>query len=110
MKFRANINESKWHVLGGVYLHGHLEDYFGFDVVEVYPDTLKEFEKSEPTCYEGVEVEVEDYGTCLLYAWVASYPYDREKHRFWRGLIVDPKDTESVEYAKEKFEEKSAVL
>lgn len=96
------------------YLHGVLQDKFGYDGAYMFVDY--ETSKSEiiqtfndrlylaPGIYD---VKVEGYDKpCKAYMW--------HKHEgdniLLRGLVVDPDDTEWVEDAERKYKEKPIVM
>lgn len=109
MRFSAvnkdNDDQPGYIMLNGVYLHGTLESFFGFDLVNIREEDLKEFIDGETDGFEGVEVSVDGYpDKVLLYAWE---PRDTVFHR---GLLVDAGDVEAISYAKMRFDERSAGL
>lgn len=84
------------------YLHGNLEEDYGYDIAICLNAEL---------CYNGseiiegiYEVQAIDYpNPCTAYLWKGHF--NRE-----RGLIVDNTDSESVSYAKECYKTKKAYL
>jgi len=95
-------------MLNGVYFHGKLSDALGgFDLVNIFEDDIIEYIHGEQEGIEGAEVTVDGFnGKAILYAWRPNSQYTL----FHRGLIVDADDTESVEYAKEQFSNRSITL
>ena len=93
--------------LGGVYLHGTLETFFDYDLVNIHTLDVLEFLEGEENGFDGVEVVVEGYpDKVLLYAWkpTGNCPLPH------RGVLVDAGDTKSICYAKEKFDKRSGWL
>lgn len=74
-------------VFSNVYLHGEMEDYFGFDLVCI------EGEVPAPGIYEtAVELPGDRLPMlCSLYFW--------ESEAGLKGLIVAPMDMEAIAYA-----------
>ena len=126
--------DQKWHGIGGIYLHGKVEDFFSYDIVAVAKDDLEELkaapakmaevseklrqaaekgpeelEKAKKENPDFIECEVDGYtGKTLLFIWKAEqnmFPAD-----FYRGLIVDADDDESVSHARAKFNEKAFAI
>ena len=99
----------KWHGIGGLYLHGKVEEHFGYDIVAVSVDDYEELRTASEEGRDGVECEVEGYpGKTLLFMWKANQTMF--KYEFYRGFIVDADDKESVDYAREKFNEKAFAI
>lgn len=87
----------------GVYADGKLEDYLGHDVVLIPYDTnTANWDIVTPNGIHNVQIEYNGkYIDAVLYKWYSS-EYNRS-----RGLCVFADDTESVEYAKRMYENKS---
>ena len=119
MRFRTHdIEPSKDYLLvTGVYFHGKLEDAIGYDCVEISKADADPFRLlvNESTGIDGMRVDVDGYGKALLYAWksnmgiplVCNPPFES---LWFHGLIVDPGDTKSIEYAKKCFAQKKELL
>ena len=101
--------DQKWHGIGGLYLHGKVEDFFGYDIVAVAKDDLEELQTASKEGRDGVECQVDGYkGKTLLFVWKAKqgiFPVD-----FYRGLIVDAEDEEAIKHARAKFNEKAFAI
>lgn len=101
--------DQKWHGIGGIYLHGKVEDFFGYDIVAVSKDDLEELQTAAKEGRDGVECQVDGYrGKTLLFVWKAEqgiFPAD-----YYRGFIVDADDEEAVKYARAKFNEKAFAI
>jgi len=101
--------DQKWHGIGGLYLHGKVEDFFGYDIVAVAKDDLEELQTASKEGRDGVECQVDGYqGKTLLFVWKAKqgiFPAE-----FYRGLIVDASDEEAVKHARTKFNEKAFAI
>ena len=120
MKFRSNDNEPNpgFLLVGGVYFHGKISRSFGNDIVEIAKDDSEPFRLlvNESDGIEGMKVEVEGYpGKAVLYAWkctmgVPMVANPSFENLTFRGLIVDPSDTESLDDAKQKFNERRQFL
>jgi hypothetical protein len=124
----------KWHGIGGIYLHGKVEDFFGYDIVAVAKDDLEELknapakmaevsEKLRQAAEKGpeelenakkenpdfIECQVDGYqGKTLFFVWKAEqdiFPAD-----YYRGFIVDADDEEAVKHARAKFNEKAFAI
>jgi hypothetical protein len=126
--------DQKWHGIGGLYLHGKVEDFFGYDIVAVAKDDLEELknapakmaevsEKLRQAAEKGpeelenakkenpdfIECQVDGYhGKTLLFVWKANQDIFPEE--FYRGLIVDAEDEEAVEDARTRFNEKAFTI
>ena len=101
--------DQKWHGIGGIYLHGKVEDFFGYDIVAVAKDDLEELQTAAKEGRDGVECQVDGYqGKTLLFVWKAEQDIFPEE--FYRGLIVDADDEEAVKHARAKFNEKAFVI
>lgn len=119
MKFRSDYSESKdYLVVCGVYFHGKIEDSLGTDVALIAKADAEPFRLlvNESKGIEGMKVEVEGYsGDAVLYAWKSNMGVPlivnpSFEMLMFRGLIVDPSDTEMLADAKEKFNEKRQVF
>lgn len=101
--------DQKWHDIGGIYLHGKVEDFFGYDIVAVAKDDLEELQTASKEGRDGVECQVDGYrGKTLFFAWKAEqniFPAD-----YYRGFIVDADDEEAVKHARAKFNEKAFAI
>ena len=101
--------DQKWHGIGGIYLHGKVEEFFGYDIVAVAKDDLEELQTASKEGRDGVECQVDGYqGKTLLFVWKAKqgiFPVD-----FYRGLIVDAEDEEAIKHARAKFNEKAFAI
>lgn len=120
MRFRASgeSTDDDYELASGIYLHGQLEEKFGYDIAEIRSsdiDTFKLLVERE-SGIDGLKVELDGYdGTALLYAWpsllgkpmIANPPFSA---MMYRGLIVDDKDSESVKYAKQCLAERRGIL
>ena len=121
MKFRMNNGEDDckdYIPVNGVYLNGKVEEELGYDCVAIFHTDADPFELlvNKSNGIDGLKVEVDGYpGETVLFAWksnigvplVANPGFEM---MWFRGLIVDPADTKSLEYAKRCFETKSQVL
>ena len=98
--------DQKWHDIGGIYLHGKVEEFFGYDIVAVAKDDLEELQTASKEGRDGVECQVDGYkGKTLFFVWKAGqdiFPAD-----YYRGFIVDAEDEEAVEHARAKLNEKA---
>lgn len=99
--------DQKWHGIGGIYLHGKVEDFFGYDIVAVAKDDLEELQAASKECRADVECQVDGYqGKTLLFVWKEDiFPED-----YYRGFIVDAEDEEAVKHARAKFNEKAFAI
>lgn len=102
--------------VGGIYLHGDLQDISGWDLVQADAITRDQLDELE----DGI------YDTCVCYPDKTFDPFKndkviRSKLFFWktdsvcnrkqfRGLIVAVDDKESLEDAKKKFDTRSFWL
>jgi len=126
--------DQKWHGIGGLYLHGKVEDFFGYDIVAVAKDDLEELknapakmaevseklrqaaekgpeelEKAKKENPDFIECQVDGYqGKTLLFVWKANQDIFPEE--FYRGLIVDADDEEAVKDARARFNEKAFTI
>ena len=101
--------DQKWHGIGGIYLHGKVEDFFGYDIVVVAKDDLEELRTASKEGRDGVECQVDGYrGKTLLFVWKAER--DLFPAEFYRGFIVDAEDEEAVKHARAKFNEKAFAI
>ena len=93
-------------VADGIYLHGKLEKMNQFDLVYI-PKADMPQKEGEFGC-EVVLYPTKQHIPAIMFYWTADIgggAYRRD-----RGLIVLPDDTESIEYAKKKFKERSNQL
>lgn len=101
--------DKKWNGIGGIYLHGKVEDFFGYDIVAVVKDDLEELQTAAKEGRDGVECQVDGYqGKTLFFVWKAEqdiFPAD-----YYRGFIVDAADEEAVKHARAKFNEKAFAI
>lgn len=101
--------DQKWHGIGGIYLHGKVEDFFGYDIVAVAKDDLEELQTASKEGRDGVECQVDGYrGKTLLFVWKSEQ--DIFPAEFYRGFIVDAEDEEAVKHARAKFNEKEFAI
>ena len=101
--------DNKWAGVSGIYLHGKIEDFFGYDIVDVAKDDLEELQTASKEGRDGVECPVDGYqGKTLFFVWKTEQ--DLFPAEFYRGFIVDADDQESVEYAHKKFNEKAFAI
>ena len=101
--------DKRWHGIGGLYLHGKVEDFFGYDIVAVAKDDLEELQTASKEGRDGVECQVDGYpGKTMLFVWKAEQ--DLFQAEFYRGFIVDAEDEEAVKHAREKFNEKAFAI
>ena len=101
--------DQKWRGIGGIYLHGKVEDFFGYDIVVVAKDDLEELRTASKEGRDGVECQVDGYrGKTLLFVWKAER--DLFPAEFYRGFIVDAEDEEAVKHARAKFNEKAFAI
>ena len=49
--------DQNWHGIGGIYLHGKVEDFFGYDIVAVAKDDLDELRAASNEGRGGVECQ-----------------------------------------------------
>lgn len=99
----------KWHGIGGIYLHGKVEEFFGYDIVAVAKDDLEELQTASKEGRDGVECQVDGYqGKTLLFVWKAEQ--DIFPGEFYRGFIVDAEDEEAVKHGRAKFKEKAFAI
>ena len=102
-------SDPKWHGISGIYFHGKVEDFFGYDIVAVAKDDLEELKTAFKEGRDGVECQVDGYqGKTLLFVWKAEqdiFPAD-----FYRGFIVDAEDEEAVKHVRAKFNEKAFAI
>lgn len=120
MLFKVNLgeNDPNFCLVYGVYLHGKLEEELGFDTVTIEKSFTDPFKLvvNESSGFNGVKVDIVGREKqALLYAWksnmgvqLVANPTFSNYH--FRGLIVDPDDTDAVEYAKKRFDEKEQFL
>lgn len=102
-------SDPKWVGIGGIYLHGKVEEFFGYDIVAVDKDDLEELQTASKEGRDGVECQVDGYqGKTLLFVWKAEQ--DIFPAEFYRGFIVDAEDEEAVKHAREKFNEKAFAI
>lgn len=126
--------DQKWHGIGGIYLHGKVEDFFGYDIVAVAKDDLEELknapkkmaevseklrqaaeqgpeelEKAKKDTPDFIECQVDGYhGKTLLFVWKAEQ--DIFPAEYYRGFIVDAEDEEAVKHARAKFNERAFAI
>ena len=101
--------DPKWHGIGGIYLHGKVEDFFGYDIVAVAKDDLEELQTASKEGRDGVECHVDGYqDKTLLFVWKAEQ--DIFPAEFYRGFIVDAEDEEAVKHARAKFNDKAFAI
>ena len=106
---KTEDGDSKWHGIGGIYLHGKVEDFFGYDIVVVAKDDLEELRTASKEGRDGVECQVDGYrGKTLLFVWKAER--DLFPAEFYRGFIVDAEDEEAVKHARAKFNEQAFAI
>ena len=111
--------------IGGIYLHGKLEDRSGYDLVQADAVTRDELDKLEDGVYDVCVCLLDktfNYITNVVsYNFKSPYQVVKSKLFFWktdsvctrkqfRGLIVSVDDKESLEDAKEKFDARSFWL
>ena len=102
--------DQKWHDIGGIYLHGKVEEFFGYDIVAVAKDDLEELQTASKEGRDGVECRVDGYqGKTLLFVWKAERDLFPGAD-FYRGFIVDAEDEEAVKHARTKFNEKAFAI
>ena len=102
-------NNQLWKVVDGIYLHGKVEDFFGYDIAVVAKDDLEELRTASKEGRDGVECQVDGYrGKTLLFVWKAER--DLFPAEFYRGFIVDAEDEEAVKHARAKFNEKAFAI
>lgn len=102
--------DPKWHGIVGLYLHGKVEDFFGYDIVAVSKDDLEELQTASKEGRDGVECQVDGYqGKTLLFVWKAEQDIFPAAD-FYRGFIVDAADEEAVKHARAKFNEKAFAI
>ena len=102
--------DQKWHGIGGIYLHGKVEDFFGYDIVAVAKDDLEELQTASKEGRDGVECQVDGYqGKTLLFVWKADQDIFPAAD-ISRGFIVDAADVEAVKHARAKFNEKAFAI
>lgn len=102
--------DQKWHSIGGIYLHGKVEDFFGYDIVSVAMNDLDELQTASKEGRDGVECRVDGYqGKTLLFVWKAEQDLFPSAD-FYRGFIVDAADEEAVKHARTKFNEKAFAI
>ena len=103
-------NNQLWKVVGGIYLHGKVEDFFGYDIVAVAKDDLEELQTAAKEGRDGVECQVDGYqGKTLLFVWKADQDIFPAAD-FYRGFIVDAADEEAIKHARAKFNEKAFAI
>lgn len=106
---KTEDGDQKWHGIGGIYLHGKVEEFFGYDIVAVAKDDLEELQTASKEGRDGVECQVDGYrGKTLLFVWKSEqniFPAD-----YYRGFIVDADDEEAVKHARAKFNEKAFAI
>ena len=106
---KTEDGDQKWHGIGGIYLHGKVEEFFGYDIVAVAKDDLEELQTASKEGRDGVECQVDGYrGTPLLFVWKSEQ--DIFPAEFYRGFIVDAEDEEAVKHARAKFNEKAFAI
>ena len=107
---KTEDGDQKWHGIGGIYLHGKVEDFFGYDIVVVAKDDLEELRTASNEGRDGVECQVDGYkGKTLLFVWKADQDIFPAAD-FYRGFIVDAEDEEAVKHARAKFNEKAFAI
>ncbi len=82
-------------LISWVYLHGDVEDKYGFDLVR-----CKEGFPQEPGIYDALVEDTE----CHLYLW------QPEKLPHIKGLVVAKNDPEAIAYAQRCYAEKSITV
>ena len=101
--------DQKWHGIDGIYLHGKVEDFFGYDIVTVAKDDADELQAIAKEGRDGVECQVDGYpGKTMLFVWKTEQ--DIFPSEFYRGFIVDAEDEEAVKHARAKFNEKAFAI
>lgn len=107
---KTEDGDQKWHGIGGIYLHGKVEDFFGYDIVVVAKDDLGELRAASNEGRDGVECQVDGYqGKTLLFVWKTERDLFPGAD-FYRGFIVDAEDEEAVKHARTKFNEKAFAI
>ena len=102
--------DPKWNGIGGLYLHGKVEDFFGYDIVAVAKDDLEELQTASKEGRDGVECQVDGYkGKTLLFVWKTEQDIFPAAD-FYRGFIVDAEDEEAVKHARAKVNEKAFAI
>lgn len=102
--------DKRWHGIGGLYLDGKVEDFFGYDIVAVSKDDLDELKTASKEGRDGVECQVDGYpGKTMLFVWKAEQDLFPTAD-FYRGFIVDADDEEAVKHARAKFNEKAFAI
>ena len=102
--------DPKWHGIGGIYLHGKIEDFFGYDIVSVATDDAEELRVIAKEGRGGVECQVDGYpGKTMLFVWKTEQDLFPAAD-FYRGFIVDAADEEAVKHARAKFNEKAFAI
>ena len=92
----------KYKHVGGVYLHGALEESVGFDLVCSLDGTMPYGEYSVT-----VHANNETFD-CIAFVWEEDDV--KGFNRGLRGLICDVKDSRSISYAKDRCREKAQVI
>lgn len=94
----------------GVYAHGELEDRLGFDILDLVGTTTEQFIQdlveglaTDPNYGNGIPVTVAGINEpCSMYLWCRKFG----NYTLPQGLVVLNSDTESLEYARNMWQEK----
>lgn len=97
----------KTKFVGGVYLHGKAQDIYSHDLFEVSEDDYELLKTLEDGIYKVLISSGEEVRDGIMYFWTVG---GLMGSRAFRGLVCLTDDTEAIEYAKKKFEERSEWL
>ena len=105
-KYYCQLNENVKNSGGWWYLHGQLQEEIGYDkglILNIEPEEMNSTQTD--IALEGIyQVEVEGIEKpCIGYFWIDSL-------KLGRGLVCYKNDLESVEYARNKYQQKSDRL
>lgn len=97
----------KTKFVNGVYLHGKAKDIYHQDLFEVSEDDYELFKKLEDGIYKVLISSGEEVRDGIMYFWTVEGFMGSRK---FRGLVCFTDDTEGIDDAKKKFEERREFL
>ena len=101
--------------VGGVYLHGDIQDIVNYDLIQMDQNDIKYLDQFSEGVFD-VDVIFEDgcSTSCTLYFWKSITDFvvgfKCEPRTQYRGLIVSKTDKAAIEDAEKKFKEKTFWL
>ena len=113
-EYKSTITKTNWRAYaGGIYLHGILERYFGYDCVEFINPLFKtKILKLNDHTVKFSDIDDGIY-ECSVYGYdkpCTAFIWKCKIRNVYLGLIVDNTDIEAYNYAKSKYESKSQII